>query len=256
MSAPHPSRYELECLHCGALAGDDRPRVSLHIAQCPECRAYLDELDAERARFEASGPALAGAAPLRATAPRRSFWSLRRSLIVGGALAAAVTLALTAPLARHLRDDGLRTMGPDVSPTVFIKSGSVVRPLAGEVAEVTAGDAARVVLRSESPGSVVVFFVDEHGAVSWLVPTRVDAPALLVGAGETALPGSAVFDAGPSRERLVLIFGSVPLAPADEVEAVLAARQHAPGVDFADASWLPARPDRRLFSVLFTRPRP
>lgn len=176
-----------------AAAGD---QARAHLRSCAACAERRRQLDDDRARFQTSHHAVAGA-PVVSLAG----WRARRGWLAGAA-GALVAASLAVVIARGPRDDdgdGERRKG-GAFLSWYLQRGAEVRQ--GRADDVLHdGDRLRFALFAERPGfGAVVSRADEaHGGFA--LPGDGRMGALVPGANE--LPGAIELDASEGTEELV-----------------------------------------------------
>ncbi len=188
----HPSRLTLERSSVDDLPEAQAREVSEHVRDCDECTRCIAELTGARERLLAAVPAERFTAQVAARRDRVVRLRDRRlPRIAAGITALAAAAALLVLVRRPPSGDG-------ETPGIALKGGgaSVYRSRDGQVHALTsedtirAGDALRVTVTQASPTRVAAWFVDAHGQVDRVFPDGV----MLVPAGESSMPGSAVVD--------------------------------------------------------------
>jgi len=238
-----PPRFTLASLRVGDLPPVEARRVEEHVAACAECRAALDEIDANVAEYGARAddhlaqlmdriarePAAAEVVPLRA---RRS--RLVPVAIAAGSLAAAAVLALVlVPV----------LTGPDAGgdrPDVLFKGSLAVEIVAKRGADqflvtdgagLRPGDAIRFVVTTGEPGWLTVFSIDAAGRLSPFYPDSEPSddpePLWIARAGRQELPGSIILDDSRGHEEIVVIFSATAFDRASAHRKVTGARSPA-----------------------------
>ncbi len=204
----HPPLFDLEALH----VGEGSALTARHAATCATCRAYLDELAGDAARFAADRDpdAFARAVAIRARAPLPG----RRAWVVGRSLAAAVAAAATIMAVVWI--DSLRppTLGPDIQTRGGIEVAGVVLQGNRQVRQVgeiagRPGDRFRVEIAIAAPALLDVMVADASGHIVVLAEGRV------FGSGTHYLEQALAFDDSPTVARLLV-------GPAGSVRRVLA----------------------------------
>lgn len=199
--------------HLGGDAGWwARRRQARHLARCPACRARLQQIEAERAAYDAHPQrqdeiaALVRAVGAPTPAPRRAWGPWAAALAM---TAAAVALILIPPGEAPNGtvegvDGGLRAKGGVVF-ALYLDGADTSGALP---ATCRPGD--RVRARIEGVGRwVMVIAIDPAGQASALVS---DAGASMrLGHAPWLSPGSWALDAAPGVERFVAVFSDAPL---------------------------------------------
>jgi hypothetical protein len=208
-----PSRFaiaQLPALDATPPSGAARaPDLAGHLRSCARCRDALGQLESARRDLLGDDPAAAAtaaarrllaAAGARRRARRRGF--LWRGLPLSLAAAAAVFALWAAP------SRGIRAKG-DLAIEVYCKRGEVVF-VAQDGGEFLAGDRLRFAYSAAEPGYLVVFGVDDAGAIFPYYPQR-DLRGIKVNAGQKVLlPGSIELDAHRGWERTYALWSRAP----------------------------------------------
>lgn len=213
----HPLRVELERLSAAEVNEAERARLESHVEACPECRGYLEGLEAERRALHRAFPP--SVLVERVEARARRGWRpgvLWAGVAVAGAAVAVVAVLLFGP--RPLPDegaavDGYRLMGSPAVRVVLRREGRVRDLRPGE--PLRAGDGLRLeVTAGDAPLHVSLLALDLEPRVEApalvLVPEEscgLDEPCSLEVRGQTVLPGSVVVDDDPAPVCLALVAG-------------------------------------------------
>jgi hypothetical protein len=227
-----------------------------HRASCARCRAAADQLDdARRELFggDEIGAARVAARRLMAAAEarRRTMRGARLRRWIIGALGAALPAALAAAafLLWVAPDRSVRAKG-ELAVDLYCRRGEAVFS-AQDGGDFLAGDRLRFAYTTAQAGYLVVFGVDDSGAVFPYYPAR-DLRGVAVAAGEKVLlPGSIELDAHRGWERAYVVWSR---APFDEraLRAKVNESLHAAGGDLRRAGRLPV--DAPQVSYLLRRP--
>lgn len=232
---PHcPSPFVLDRLSAGELAGPERARVMLHVANCPACDRALERCEIERSEF-APDPRLlallADAGDRGEVADRAGVAAPRPAHLMGAptatdgrgwrsrwAVAALPALLCAAGLALVLRGRGDHD-APDLGRRASSKGAAGPRLLVqrdGELLEladgdlVHPGDRLQVAIELTAPRLVAVYSRDGAGQVSRYAP--IDAHMVPVAPGaEAVLPNSTVLDDVLGREVIAVFACAQPV---------------------------------------------
>lgn len=209
-----PSELALEA----HLLDPERAGVAAHLGACEGCAARLATMKDEGEDFQrfvfprTLDAILEKAAP----APRRSLW---RSLLVVPALVAA-GLAVVVVATRSGPESGyIGVKGEPLSLAVFAAAPGGARRI-DSGAKIPAAAAVRFEVHAGRSCHLWVLSVDAEGEVSRIYPAEGGAPAPFEKSG--ALPGGAVLDGRPGRERFVAVCSPQPL-PFRQVEVAVRA---------------------------------
>jgi hypothetical protein len=192
----HPASVTLERLAVGDLPAQTSADISRHVDACPQCQLFLAEL------AEAASSCLQSVPPQRVLnaisgARRRHARVLRwtQLSVVGAVVALAVFLVSPWPTS------SVRFKG--IGLAVHRKRGNEVRVMES-ASGIRAGDALRIVVTVPKPTSVAIWSIDAQGRVDRLTPPE----GISLGAGEHALPASAVVESPCVNLWLVLMNGT------------------------------------------------
>lgn len=242
----HPAPFDLELYATQGLDAQTLSTVEQHLQTCKDCSDFLAHLSLQRDQLLAARPPAAFArnvfekAQPAATQPRVWLPWMLTALATAAALLAIITWR--AP------SSDLRTMGAEDVALHLNHNGKVSR--VGTTAEVHHGDALQVVLTLTRPTYVSIFFVDSSGSISWLVPSADNLAPQLSGPGTWTAPASAVFDASPKPEHIVVVRRRALYAPKD-VAALVRAGVPTNANEFKNGAWL--RDIDGGFSALFVK---
>jgi hypothetical protein len=218
-----------------------------HLDACDSCRAYLEELERERADLGERLPSSAFTREVRKRAVGvRNTTPILRLALVGGLL---LILAVSVGLWRFDLSDTTRSMGGLVL-TTFLKHGDRVTQIEDR-ARIEAGDAVRFKLQLPQDGYLSIFFMDAAGRLSWYLPESQEDLPKSVRAGEFILEDSARFDDATDDERAFVVFRPEIYRPVELALQIQTAWKQAQRFDFGDPGWIPPVDD--LKSVFFTR---
>jgi hypothetical protein len=212
----HPQRFQLDRLVAGELAGRDAASLHDHLAVCPACRMYVEELqslqrDLEQRlppeRFVATLQSQARTEPERPPERRSGFWGWPAWAL--GAAAASVLLLIGVLALRPGAPSGLRRMGQGTSFRIYLEHGGRTEPLEGQrprpgdrlAYEVTLPD-------KDAAGYAAVIGLAGASAVALIPPDCRTGPVRV--SGTSLLPGSVVLEAGGPPVRLWLIVRPEP----------------------------------------------
>lgn len=206
------SRFDVERLACGELAGDELARVQRAVDDDPALQEFLRELRADDAAFLLQQPPAAFVARLSPTAPTMTPWARAAAFLGGlrlqlaaGAMAAAVLIAVV--VAPGNDDDPIRGKGGERQPALsfFVKEeGGARLGSAGET--LNAGDQIQFAVTDASPRALVVVGVDSAGVVS----VYASEETTTVAKGQTGprpLPRALVLDDVVGAERFFVVCG-------------------------------------------------
>ncbi len=224
------SRFDVERLACGELAGDEATRVQRAVDKDPALQAFLQELRADDAAYFVQKPPAAFLARLPLgegavhTPTTMTPWAraaavvehLRR-LLLGRGMAGVVTAAVAAAVVVAV----VRTPGPpddDVNGPIRSKGG--VRPPAlsffvkqasgarlGRPGEaLTAGDQIQLAVTDAAPRALVVIGVDSAGVVA-VYAAEHTAGTEKGSPGPRPLPAALVLDDTVGAERFFVVYG-------------------------------------------------
>ncbi len=192
-------------------AGESMPEVVAHLPGCETCRAYLTELEADRAAFKVRYPTEALVAKHAVARP-----ATRRWWVFGLGFAAATALALGLVWRSRPIDDDVQLKGGAFSVLVQSKDGAPRVVASG--ASLRAGEALSFRYVVPVDGYLAILDRDERG-------TSVFVPSGAVKAGGSELvPGSVVLDDALGPEWIVAVFSPQPL----DVTALLEALKQRP----------------------------
>jgi hypothetical protein len=236
-SEGHLSTLKLDELIAGELDAAGERETRAHLADCPRCSARLLEIEAARASFAASPPALrpdrrapGGVVATTARPPRR--WILPAAT---GTLAAAAALALLfsrgAPRGGEVESPGERVKGAG-HIGFYVKRGEHVKG-GGAGEQLQPGDAIRFKYSSAEAQYLAILSVDGAARASVYYSNGERAAPIQPGR-DVLLPQSTVLDDTLGAERIHAVFCSEailvePLRAA--LEANPAAPPIAPGCD-------------------------
>ncbi len=213
---PHLPRLSLE----EAAVAPPSAEVTAHLIDCAGCRAYVETLRENAARFLRAHPAdrFLSRIAWRDRSPARS-WLPAASLL---AAVAAGTLALLVLLPEPSRGpapiplQAIQLKGSLVS-TFVQREGRAISLHAGDVLH--PNDAVRFVVRAEQAGFATVLERDPQGRVTVIAPFGAARPQP-VAPGTTALADSAILDATVGTDHFVAVFSTEPFSIAPLVEAL------------------------------------
>jgi len=209
MSEACPSRFEIARVEAAGGAGHEA-----HLAGCARCRLVRAEIgDARRELFgddaaaaaRAAARSLVAAAAARRRGARNRPWAI---VALGAAFPAALAAMALALWVAPARRSPVRAKG-DLGVEVYCKRGAEVFP-AQDGGDFLAGDRLRFAYTIGEAGYLVVFSVDDAGAVFPYYPAR-DLGGVPVAAGEKVLlPGSIELDAHRGWERAYVLWSRAP----------------------------------------------
>ena len=195
------SNLALDQLVIGELEPARREGARSHVAGCDRCRARVDALEAERARFADEAP------PRRRAAP---IGKLRPAIAVGvGLLAAAAAVVVLVGRREPGVPPGTTRAKGSLRLEVYVKQGDHVLPARGAV--LRPGDAIRFAYAGVDAGYLAVLGRDGGGAVSLYYPAADRAAPAAPAEEEQVLPGSIVLDDSPGPETIYLVHCDAPV---------------------------------------------
>lgn len=221
-----PSRLQLDRYATGELTDAERAAIEAWLADHPEGRAHLADVEAatskvrplDAARIRRDTLQVLPEAPAIPHPANRPFpWRM----VVGVAIAMAALLLLVPRLLGERVDDpethGIRFRGAGVL-TLHVLDGAALVPWAGQAL----GEGATVGFRV-APGEhdrVVLLSVDGAGTVTVFYPAPGEVPeALPGGVADVSLPLTVTLDAAPGPEVFVAAFDADPVAATAAVRA-------------------------------------
>jgi hypothetical protein len=203
----HPSTLKLEA----HLLDPERSPVKNHVAECPDCRAHLLEMERQGQDFMRS----VYPQTVDALAPQRSRrWTWAGILAPVAALAAAAVVLV---VNRGPDKDYVGTKGVAIKLDVYagLESGAHI---ISDKDQVPAAAALRFRVQPGRPCHLGIVSIDEHGEVSRLFPSSGDVGPTLD--KQQSLPGGAILDGQPGPERIFAVCSAEPL-PMQKLEAAV-----------------------------------
>lgn len=266
-----PSKFDLA--HWAAERDDNNknPALSQHVASCGRCHAYVGELSEARQMLLGSDPARASLNAARsilaAAEDRRLHWWQRRLLWPIVLLPAAALVGVFAlvdrtpsPVDSSVAMNTATQSEPAARPsvrskgsfalTIVCKRGESMFTVADGDA-VQAGDRLRFEYTQTQPGFLMVFSVDDAGAVFPYYDESSLRSVATVAGNQVALPGSVELDAHKGLERVFALWSAAPLSGDSVRAAVTQALAQAAGdlrklqrlsIEAEQTSYLLARP--------------
>lgn len=234
-----PSRLELAAwaAEAGGRPADVNEPVAPHVAGCSRCQAHLRELDEARKELLGPDPARASqnaarlilAAAQARKAPRfgwRFVFSV--AALPAAALLALVVLPSEQPVSESAAAvDTIRTKGA-FALSIVSKRGEALERL-GDGDEAKAGDRLRFAYTQVRSGHLMVFSVDDGGAISpYYDESRLHSVPVAAGS-QVTLPGSVELDDHKGLERIYALWAPQPIDGASVQAAVRKALSQAGG---------------------------
>jgi hypothetical protein len=220
MDTGHPERFAIERLSAGELSGYECQHVESHLATCDSCRAFFEDLEAEREALMVTHPPTAFAAHVMdrvGQGPGGFVGFLSRPVVrwLGlGLAAAAATVVLLwwpGPLPQE-EEPSFRLMGGGTTTRVFFRREGQVR-LYSPKTQLQAGDALRVEVTTAQTAWATLLAVS-NGDEPPLVLSPESDQALAV-RDQTVLPGSVEITDDPEPLLLLLVVRESPYRTAD-----------------------------------------
>lgn len=226
-----PSRFSLVRLSIQDLSEKETKLLDAHVASCPSCQEMIENIEANRAEYEAKANAHHASlvaslesisekkTPTPLSSRKERTWTSRRALIAFGSLAAAATIVwmLSSQLFQPGQKLGFATTEPGMkfkgTITFEVVAKREKRQFKVEPdAVLLPDDALRFVVNAASPGYLAVFSVDDQNHIYHFYPnTDPDEnpePLLLEEAGRHELPGSIILDAVKGYEHYIVVFSN------------------------------------------------
>ncbi|HEY0706061.1 MAG TPA: ACP synthase [Polyangia bacterium] len=268
----HLGELRLRRLRAGELNATEAASAEQHLEGCASCRARLDALAAEERGFfqTIAYPRFAGGVERAARVPRPER-RVRRNATYGVALGLASAAALlllfrpgTGPLVDPTSESGGESAvesgnrskgGTSFEATIRIASadGRAQRSAApGSTTHLGPGERLRVGYAAPGVSYVMVFTVDDAGAVSSVFDEAGDSARVVASKGTVYLPDSLELT-GAGHERLFFVAGKTPF-PGGPVHAAVREALNKAGGDLV--SMAPPRLPAEVtgFSWLFRKP--
>jgi hypothetical protein len=207
-SHSHPSALKLEA----HLLDPERSPVSNHVANCPDCRAHLLEMERQGQDFMRSvyPQTVDSLLPKR---ERRWTWA---SILAPAAALAAAAVVLVVNRGQPA-PDYVGTKGVAIKLNVYAGLEDGARILSDKD-QVPAAAALRFRVQPGRPCHLGIVSVDEHGEVSRLFPSSGEVGPTLE--HQQSLPGGAILDGQPGPERIFAVCSAEPL-PMQKLEAAV-----------------------------------
>jgi hypothetical protein len=245
-----PSRLELS--RWEACPEPTRPsELNLHLGACDRCASVLSDISEARALLLGSDPAEASERAARVIleiarqrrAPRKWLRFLAPTFLVPAAAALLLFARPTVP------NHGGEVKGRIIVETYCKRDGKVFP--ASEGAEYLQGDQLRFAYTQDRSGFLLVFGVDDTGAIfPYYEENRLAAMPVQAGA-KVFLPGAIELDGHKGWERIYFIWSESPMAD-DAVRAAVASALAAAGGDVRRTSALDLPVEQ--VSLLLRRP--
>jgi hypothetical protein len=207
----HPSAKALHEYHLALADRAAADGIAAHVAGCDRCRADLEALGADQARFEREiFPRTRAAIEARATRWWRRPWALPA---LGGLAAAAALLVFVRP------HDDIRAKGA-AALAVFVARGDGVQPVENGASHLHAGDRIRFVLWPNGLKYAVIASIDGAAHATIYYPFHGDRSATLAPGPRVEVPGSIELDDAPGPERVFAVLSARPLDTAPVLAAL------------------------------------
>jgi len=233
-----PSRFALAQWEGTGSRADIGSEIARHVGQCGRCATALGELADARHELLGADPSVASlraarrilAAADERRAARRFRWWVPAMLMPVAALLAVFVLPRDTERATGMVTpaQAVRVKGGALAVEAYYKRGQTIVPVT-DGAELVAGDRLRFAYTKAEPGQLMVFSVDDGGAVFPYYQDGTLGGIVAQAGSRVMLPGSVELDGHRGWERVFALWSSAPLDEQAVRKAVAAAMAGAGG---------------------------